>query len=106
MDGKLLADLQLGALRQVMGIGGKMDIGMLWFDNDKKSDIMSKVIKAAEYYRSKYGEDPNVCFVHPSMIPEKRQKMGQIAICSNKTVLPHHFWIGVQQQKLIQQSNP
>jgi hypothetical protein len=82
-----------------------MDIGMLWFDNDKKSDVISKITRAADYYRRKYGEDPNICFVHPSMIAEKIQNMKGVAIRSNSTVLPHHFWIGVQQQKLIQQSN-
>ncbi len=83
-----------------------MDIGMLWFDNDKKSDMISKVVKAVDYYRSKYGEDPNICFVHPSMVPEKTNNLEGVSIRSNSTVLPHHFWIGVQQQKLIQQSNP
>ncbi len=78
-----------------------MDIGLLWFDNDPKSDLASKVIKAAEYYRGKYGEEPNLCFVHPSMLPENKAKAGAVAIRSNNTVLPHHLWIGVQQQHLI-----
>jgi hypothetical protein len=82
--------------------GGMMDIGMLWFDNDPKSDVLSKVIKAAAYYRSKYGRDPNLCFVHPSMIPEVKTNAGRIAVQANSTVLPHHFWIGVQQQKVSQ----
>ena len=34
-----------------------MDIGMLWFDNDKKSSIPSKVEKAARYYQKKYGKN-------------------------------------------------
>lgn len=74
-----------------------MDIGMLWFDNDPKSDLASKVTKAADYYRGKYGEEPNLCFVHPSMLPEKKTKAGAVAIRVNNTVLPHHLWIGVQQ---------
>jgi hypothetical protein len=77
-----------------------MDIGMLWFDNDKQSDLFSKVNRAAEYYRRKYGEEPNLCFVHPSMLPEKESDVGKIAVCSNSSVLPHHFWIGVQQQNI------
>ncbi len=77
-----------------------MDIGMLWFDNDKKSDLVSKVNRAASYYRSKYGEEPNLCFVHPSMLAEEKAEAGQIAVCSNSSVLPNHFWIGVQQQKI------
>jgi hypothetical protein len=81
-----------------MRTGGHMDIGMLWFDNDKKLDISSKVSRAADYYRHKYGEEPNVCFVHPSMIADKKINAGKILIRSNNTMLPHHFWIGVQQQ--------
>ena len=46
-----------------------MDIGMLWFDNDKKSDYEAKIERAATYYRDKYGKAPNLCFVHPCMIP-------------------------------------
>jgi hypothetical protein len=75
-----------------------MDIGMLWFDNDPKTDLLSKVSRAAEYYRKKYGQEPNLCFVHPSMIPEKTTKSGTIAVLSNHTIIPNHFWIGVQQQ--------
>ena len=74
-----------------------MDIGMLWFDNDPKLDLTVKVTKAATYYRQKYGEEPNLCFVHPSMLTEPQVKAGTVAVCSNSTVLPNHFWIGVQQ---------
>jgi hypothetical protein len=82
-----------------------MDIGMLWFDNDKKSDLFTKVSRAAAYYRSKYGEEPNLCFVHPSMISEDKAdagkpETGRIEVFSNSSVLPNHFWIGVQQQKI------
>lgn len=75
-----------------------MEIGMLWFDNDPKSDLQSKVTRAAAYYRSKYGEEPNLCFVHPSMIPEEISHAGKIAVRSNNAIIPHHFWIGVQKQ--------
>lgn len=75
-----------------------MDIGMLWFDNDPKSDLMSKVTQAATYYQRKYGEEPNLCFVHPSMIPELKKNAGAIEVCANSTMLPDHFWIGVQPQ--------
>ena len=75
-----------------------MDIGMLWFDNDLKSDLLSKVNRAADYYRDKYGQEPNCCFVHPSMIKEKEPEAGSIVVSPNDTIIPHHFWIGVQQQ--------
>ncbi len=74
-----------------------MDIGMLWFDNDPKLDLQGKVAKAAAYYHQKYGEEPTLCFVHPSMLAEPKVKAGAVAVCSNSTVQPNHFWIGVQQ---------
>lgn len=103
MGRQQLAHIPITAFGRVRIIGGMMDIGMLWFDNDPKSDVLSKVIKAAAYYRNKYGEDPNLCFVHPSMIPEAKANVDKVAVQTDSTVLPHHFWIGVQQQKLSQE---
>lgn len=75
-----------------------MNIGLLWFDNNPEADLASKVSKAADYYRVKYGEDPDLCFVHPSMLTERqKRRAGTVAIRSNSTVLPNHYWIGVQQ---------
>ncbi len=73
-----------------------MNIGMLWFDNDPKSDLSSKIVRAAEYYQKKYGQSPNLCFVHPSMLPSESSKAGKIEVRTNRSVLPHHFWIGMQ----------
>jgi hypothetical protein len=44
-----------------------MKIGMLWFDNDPKADLKIKIERAASYYSKKYGQSPNLCFIHPSM---------------------------------------
>jgi hypothetical protein len=73
-----------------------MEIGMLWFDNDPGADLTSKVNQAAAYYQGKYGEEPNLCFVHPSMIPDRKTRAGAVSIRSSVSVLPHHLWIGVQ----------
>jgi hypothetical protein len=79
-----------------------MNVGMLWFDNDPKTEINTKIERAAIYYRDKYGKRPNVCFVHPSMLikgdsDEKNTKLirGEIELRTSKSVLPNHFWIGV-----------
>ena len=84
-----------------------MNVGMLWFDNDNKSDLPAKVNRAANYYHGKYGVHPNLCFVHPSMAnyikPDKPEpksiKSGDIEVRLTKSVLPHHFWIGVHKQE-------
>lgn len=72
-----------------------MNIGMLWFDNDPKTNLEGKVERAAAYYRTKYGHAPNICYVHPSMLQVDPSKAGAVEVRSNKSVLPNHFWIGV-----------
>ncbi|MFL7813732.1 MAG: hypothetical protein ACK2TT_11365 [Anaerolineales bacterium] len=87
-----------------------MEIGMLWFDNDQKASIPSKVEKAARYYQEKYGVNPNLCYVHPKTIKGGNGKLkglrgkggkepihiGRILVLKNDKVLPDHFWIGIR----------
>ncbi|HLE03862.1 MAG TPA: hypothetical protein VI729_04510 [Anaerolineales bacterium] len=75
-----------------------MKIGMLWFDNDPKADLKVKIERAASYYSKKYGQAPNLCFVHPSMAPAPNGKPDSIEIRANRSVRPNHFWIGVADQ--------
>ena len=95
-----------------------MNIGMLWFDNDPKAGLDRKVQRAADYYRNKYGRTPTLCFVHPSMLPapvpspkngrstlnddsdtphveDRNYVTGGVEVRSHRSVLPNHFWIGV-----------
>lgn len=79
-----------------------MNIGMLWFDNDPKAEMTKKIEKAASYYRQKYGKAPNVCFIHPSMLHLESAdtvvspvKAGGVEVRTSRSVLPNHFWIGV-----------
>lgn len=94
-----------------------MNIGMLWFDNDSKASLDAKIERAVSYYRAKYGRAPTLCFVHPSMLPtntpsqkddsipsitdndeaKESQKFvaGGVEVRSHRSVLPNHFWIGV-----------
>ena len=84
-----------------------MKIGMLWFDNDKKTDLTTKIEHAADYYQIKYGLRPNLCYVHPSMAPSAPEvpesqtdsepgfRAGNVMVRTSKSVLPNHIWIGV-----------
>lgn len=81
---------------------------MLWFDNDKKASIPSKVEKAARYYQRKYGVNPDLCYVHPKTVQgengrngrgrkssgQEQITIGKILVLINEKVLPDHFWIG------------
>lgn len=79
-----------------------MNIGMLWFDNDPKAKVDAKIARAASYYRDKYGKEPNLCFVHPSMVnngsvqeQDNKLRSGDIEVRTTQSVLPNHFWIGI-----------
>ena len=94
-----------------------MDIGMLWFDNDKGADFTVKLTRAVDYYQKKYGETPDLCFVHPCMIPmngNRKQPGGRkskgntsplstsgVEIREAQSMLPNHFWIGVRRRKSV-----
>lgn len=82
-----------------------MDIGMLWFDNDPKTDIVDKIMRAAAYYRRKYGKTPDLCFIHPTMMPDTNsasrlphEKLPNVEVRASKSIRPNYFWIGFNQK--------
>lgn len=73
-----------------------MKTGMLWFDNDPKTDLSTKISRAAAYYQHKYGQNPNLCFVHPVMLANHSLRSHEnIEVRPNRAVLPNHLWIGI-----------
>lgn len=84
-----------------------MDIGMLWFDNDNNADLNAKVERAASYYQKKYGQSPNLCFVHPTMLSQNGKKTKKRAVRktpdvelrTSHSLLPNHFWLGITTQE-------
>lgn len=84
-----------------------MNVGMLWFDNDNHAGLASRVARAADYYRTKYGRTPTLCYVHPSMLAgvvegntgddagEARWMAGDVEVRGYRSLMPNHFWIGI-----------
>ena len=79
-----------------------MNTGMLWFDNDPKTELSAKIERAAAYYLQKYGHEPNLCLLHPSMLPgdgkTKAGKPPKVKVRPYSPVLPGHLWIGVEEK--------
>ncbi len=82
-----------------------MHVGMLWYDNTPGVTLKLRIEKAANYYRQKYHQEPNLCLIHPSMLEKARSsskdnadlpQVGSLTIRSYGTVLPGHLWIGVE----------
>lgn len=92
-----------------------MNAGMLWFDNDPKTALNAKIERAVDYYRHKYGRDPNLCLIHPSMVEKESPEIGKpalpegnrdgvsivkgIVIRPYRPVLPGHLWIGIEDKR-------
>jgi len=75
-----------------------MNVGMLWFDNDPKTALTVKVARAVDYYRHKYGREPNVCLIHPSMMEKENPGAEKVTVRPYRPVLPGHLWIGVEEK--------
>jgi len=73
--------------------------GLLWYDDSPGRDLSEKIGQAARRYKQKCGAPPNVCYVHPSALVGSNVKVvGEVRVLSRRTVLLHHFWIGVEER--------
>lgn len=77
--------------------GTTMDVGMLWFDDTPGRPLTAIVETAMEHYVQKYGSPPNICYVHPSALPNEGSLDQPIKILPAPNVLRYHFWLGVVQ---------
>jgi hypothetical protein len=73
-----------------------MNIGMLWLDDDKRRSIDDKVRRAAAYYHTKYGREPELCLVNALMLDAER-RVDTIQLRPAKNVQPNYFWLGMKQ---------
>jgi hypothetical protein len=74
-----------------------MHTGMLWFDNSQTA-ITVKIEKAVEYYKKKYGRQPDLCLVHPSLLEasDRQLAIAGLMVRPYRPVLPGHIWIGME----------
>lgn len=74
-----------------------MEFGLLWYDDSPARSLADKVARAAAQYQAKFGQVPTVCFVNPAMLNGNGhgQEAGQVRVETLRTVLPHHFLVGV-----------
>lgn len=75
-----------------------LNVGLMWLIDDPKSPLADGIIKAATRYTEKYGKVPNVCMLHPSMLPEKPLEIAGIAIRPYRSILPRSLWIGIEEK--------
>lgn len=71
-----------------------MQTGLLWFDDNPNATLEDKVQRAAAHYECKYGQRPNLCFVHPAALDDGTT-IASIRVQPRRSVPPNHFWLGV-----------
>jgi hypothetical protein len=104
-----------------------MKSGMLWFDAYEGRDLAARIERAAQFYQSKYGTRPTLCFVHPTALAKEKlpatpswyipgqagieahwateaptagvPAIGTIEVRGTNAVLPNHYWLGVEDPK-------
>ncbi len=89
----------------------RMQVGLLWFDDDPKKGVSLKVKEAAERYFEKFGQRPNLCYVSPTTLPLPGDPIGTpgihldpqdvnhgLRVLSSPLILPDHFWVGESHQ--------
>jgi len=75
-----------------------MNVGMLWLDVEKGSDLCDRLSRAADYYAAKYGRRATLCLVHPETAGEDPPAtVADLAVRVRPDVLRMHFWIGVEE---------
>lgn len=70
-------------------------VGMLWFDDSADRTLPAKIERAAEHYRRKYGQAPNICYVHESALKHDVALTACIKVVAAQNVLRNHLWIGI-----------
>ncbi|MEK9207532.1 MAG: hypothetical protein AAB922_03560 [Patescibacteria group bacterium] len=74
-----------------------MKIGLLWYDSLAVRPLEERIARGVAYYRDKYHIVANRCYVNPTTLGDKQIRVGIVEVLPSKTVLPNHFWIGVEE---------
>ena len=72
-----------------------MEAGLLWFDDDAKRSLETKVRRAVDRYYEEYGVRPNTCFVNPSALLVKEARFDGVRVVAARNILLHHFLVGL-----------
>jgi hypothetical protein len=73
-----------------------MQVGLLWYDDDPKKTLGTKIEQAQARYVEKYGHTPNACYINPEANALDTKKHG-LRIVPARGVRPNYLWIGVDE---------
>ena len=71
-----------------------MQLGLLWYDGDKRRSPQDKLDQAAARYAERFGRQPDTCHVNPAELFQHPS----LRVLPDPAVLPSHFWIGEDEE--------
>jgi hypothetical protein len=72
-----------------------MEVGELFYIENPSLNLEERVLWAAERYQKKFGQQPTLCMLHPSLLKGGQKRLGRLRLEAKKSVLPNYLWIGV-----------
>ena len=72
-----------------------MEVGELFYIENPSLNLEERVLWAAERYQKKFGQQPTLCMLHPSLLKAGQKRLGRLRLEAKKSVLPNYLWIGV-----------
>lgn len=68
-----------------------MQVGLLWHDTRSVAEV---VPIAAARFEKRAGRPANVCYVHPTALPDGACVVDGVRVRTSSRVLRMHFWVG------------
>lgn len=72
-----------------------MQVGLLWFDGDKRRSPVDKLDQAAARYTERFGRSATLCHVHPDDVFAHPS----IRVLPSGAILRGHFWVGREEEE-------
>ena len=72
-----------------------MEVGELFYIENPSLNLEQRVLWAAKRYQKKFGQQPTLVMLHPSLLKAGQKRLGRLRLEAKKSVLPNYLWIGV-----------
>lgn len=73
-----------------------MQTGLMWYDDDPRKTLDTKIEQAAARYAEKHGHAPTACYINPGTLMAGGNRQG-LRVIPARTVRLNYLWLGVDE---------
>jgi hypothetical protein len=73
-----------------------MQVGLMWYDDDPRKSLETKIEQAAARYCEKFGREPTACYVSTASGAAGGRR-GGLRVVPLRTLRANYLWIGVDE---------